>query len=86
MRDYSSTIWLVNTVICLVKRCHVSKQIYDSSPPVWTSLVTINPWQEAQSLKTEVDVENFMMEQNQRMVDTLALEVDRLEYLIKVVI
>jgi hypothetical protein len=29
-------------------------------------------------------MENFMMEQNQRMVDTLALEVDRLEFLIKV--
>ena len=36
--DYSSTIWLVNAVIWLVKRCHMSKQIYDSSPPVRKSI------------------------------------------------
>ena len=37
-RDYSSTIWLVNAAIWFVTRCHVSKQIYDSSPPEWTSI------------------------------------------------
>ncbi|XP_063689606.1 proton-coupled zinc antiporter SLC30A9, mitochondrial-like isoform X2 [Bolinopsis microptera] len=47
------------------------------------TLDTTSLLREAQSLKTETDMENFMMEQNQRMVDTLAIEVDRLEYLIK---
>merc|ERR1719204_443099 len=47
------------------------------------TLDTATLLKEAQLLKTEDDMENFMMEQNQRMVDTLALEVDRLEFLIK---
>ena len=37
--ECSSTIWLVNAQIWLVKRCQVSKQIYDSSPPVRTSII-----------------------------------------------
>jgi len=47
------------------------------------TLDTTSLLKEAQSLKTEADMENFMIDQNQRMVDTLALEVDRLEFLIK---
>ena len=44
-RDCSSTIWLVNAIIWLVKRCHVSKQFYDSSPPARTSfLLWERPW------------------------------------------
>ena len=37
--DYCSAMWLVDTVIWLVKRCLVPRQIYDSSPswniPSW---------------------------------------------------
>ena len=36
--DYSSAIGLVNAVSWLAKRCHVSKQIYDSFPPIRTSI------------------------------------------------
>ncbi|KAL5271571.1 hypothetical protein ACHWQZ_G002008 [Mnemiopsis leidyi] len=47
------------------------------------TLDTTSLLQEAQGLKTEKEMVDFMLDQNQRMMDTLALEVDRLEYLIK---